>query len=147
MSLLPGSVLFVCNLNRVRSPMAAGLMRRLYGDAVLVESCGLEPRGEIDPMVAVVMQEIGVDLFDHRPQDFADLSPRPFKAIVALSPEAWGAVRAASAALVAEIDYWPTEDPTTGEGPREMRLEAYRMTRRQLEKRIVERFGAPPEWE
>jgi protein-tyrosine-phosphatase len=37
----PTSVLYVCAMNRVRSPMAAGLTRKLYGDAVKVESSGL----------------------------------------------------------------------------------------------------------
>jgi len=147
MAHLPGSLLFVCNLNRVRSPMAAGLTRKLYGDAMRVESCGLQPSGEIDPMVAVVMQEVGVDLFDHQPRGLADLALGSFDLTIALTAEAWPPVRAAVAASGAEADYWPTEDPTASEGPREMRLEAYRIARRALEARIVARFGPPPEWE
>ena len=42
----PGAVLFACGLNRVRSPMAAGLMRRLFGARVFVDSCGLSVDGE-----------------------------------------------------------------------------------------------------
>jgi protein-tyrosine-phosphatase len=147
MSRLPGSVLFVCNLNRVRSPMAAGLTRRLYGDAILVESCGLEPCEEIDPMVVAVMQEVGVDLIGHQPKSFAELSPAAFDLIVALSEEAWPPVEAAGAAGDAQVAYWRTDDPTSAEGSRETRLEAYRVTRRSLEARIVDRFGPPPEWE
>ncbi|MDB5460560.1 MAG: phosphotyrosine protein phosphatase [Caulobacteraceae bacterium] len=147
MSRLPRSVLFVCNLNRVRSPMAAGLTRRLYGDAILVESCGLEPSDGIDPMVVAAMQEVGVDLIDHQPKGFAEFSPAAFDLIVALSEEAWPPVEAAGAAGEAQAAHWPTEDPTTGEGSREMRLEAYRVARRSLEAHIVDRFGPPPEWE
>ena len=146
MARLPASVLFVCNLNKVRSPMAAGLTAKLYGDAIIVQSCGLEPAEFIDPMVAVVMQEIGVDLFDHELQDFAELASGPFELIVALSAEAWPPVQAAGAASGAEAEYWPTEDPTVSEGSREMRLEAYRMARKALERRIVDRFGPPAEW-
>jgi protein-tyrosine-phosphatase len=144
---LPGSLLFVCNLNLVRSPMAAGLTRKLYGDAMIVESCGLQPTGEIDPMVAAVMQEAGVDLFDHQPRGLADLALVSFDLTIALTAEAWEPVRATVAASGAEADYWPTEDPTVGEGSREMRLEAYRIARRALEARIIARFGPPPEWE
>jgi protein-tyrosine-phosphatase len=147
MARLPGSLLFVCNLNRVRSPMAAGLTRKLYGDAMIVESCGLEPTGEIDPMVAAVMQEVGVDLFDHQPRGLGGLTLESFDLTIALTAEAWTPVRAAVAASGAEADYWPTEDPTLGEGSREMRLEAYRVARRALEARIVACFGPPPEWE
>ncbi len=142
MSRLPASVLFVCNLNQVRSPMAAGLMRKLYGPAVVVDSGGLEPSQSIDPLVVAVMQEIGVDLSDFLPRSFAEVRPPDFEVIVALSEEAWLLLQAA--ALPSE--HWPTPDPTTGEGSREMRLEAYRITRKALEKRIVDRFGAPSEW-
>jgi protein-tyrosine-phosphatase len=147
MSRLPGAVLFVCNLNRVRSPMAAGLTRKLYGDALTVESCGLQPSDSIDPMVVAVMQEVGIDLFDYQPKSFAELSPGDFDVIVSLSEDAWPLVQAASAPGGPEADRWPTDDPTVEEGSREMRLEAYRLVRRGLERRIIDRFGPPPEWE
>jgi protein-tyrosine-phosphatase len=147
MSRLPGSVLYVCNLNRVRSPMAAGLTRKLYGPVMTVESCGLQPSDSIDPMVAAVMQEVGVDLFDYQPKSFDELSPAGFDVIVALSEEAWAPVQAAAGPDGPEADRWSTEDPTAGEGSREMRLEACRLVRRSLERRIVERFGPPQEWE
>jgi len=34
---LPGAVLFACNHNRVRSPMAEGLMKLMFGDRVYVD--------------------------------------------------------------------------------------------------------------
>jgi protein-tyrosine-phosphatase len=126
--------------------MAAALTRKLYGDAFAVESSGLRASDEVDPMAAVVMQEIGVDLFDHAPQPMAAIDPRAFDVIVALSPDARAAVEPLAAEGV-EIDYWPVSDPTLEEGSREQRLEAYRQTRRELESRITARFGPPPEWE
>ena len=39
---LPGAVLFACNFNRVRSPMAEALLKRALGDRVYVDSCGLK---------------------------------------------------------------------------------------------------------
>jgi protein-tyrosine-phosphatase len=144
---LPASVLFVCNLNRVRSPMAAGLMRRLYGQSVDAQSCGLEPSDEIDPLVVAVMQEVGVELGDHLPRAIDNLSPSGFEVIVALSNEAWPSVEAAGAKGQAEVACWPTEDPTHTEGSRDVRLDAYRQTRRTLEARIVDRFGLPSEGE
>jgi protein-tyrosine-phosphatase len=145
-SRLPASVLYVCSMNRVRSPMAAGLTRKLYGDAFQVESSGLLASEEVDPLAAMVMQEIGVDLFDHCPRPMDDIDPARFDAVVALSPDARSAVEPLAAEGV-EIDYWPVSDPTLEEGSREQRLEAYRHTRRELEARITARFGPPPEWE
>jgi protein-tyrosine-phosphatase len=37
---LPDAVLFTCNYNRVRSPMAEGLFKRFYGTRAFVDSCG-----------------------------------------------------------------------------------------------------------
>jgi protein-tyrosine-phosphatase len=145
-SLLPASVLYVCSMNRVRSPMAAALTRKLYGDAVRVESSGLRASDEVDPMAAVVMQEVGVDLFDHQPRAMNAIDPAAFAVIVALSPDARTAVEPLAAEGV-KIDDWPVSDPTLEEGSREQRLEAYRHTRRELEARITARFGPPPEWE
>jgi protein-tyrosine-phosphatase len=147
MSRLPGAVLYVCTLNKVRSPMAAGLTCKLYGEAMQVKSCGLEPSEEVDPMAAVVMGEIGVDLFAHQPVSFDGARLQDFDLIVALSPEAFEQVRTADADGGPEVEFWPVTDPTAGDGSREMRLEAYRQTRRDLEARITERFGPPPEWE
>jgi protein-tyrosine-phosphatase len=147
MSRLSGAVLYVCTLNKVRSPMAAGLTCKLYGEAMQVNSCGLEPSEDVDPMAAVVMGEIGVDLSAHQPVSFDDVRLQDFGVIVALSPEAWERVRTAGVPGGPEVEHWPVTDPTAGEGSREMRLEAYRQTRRDLEARITERFGLPPEWE
>lgn len=143
----PASVLFVCNLNRVRSPMAAGLMRRLYGEGVDAQSCGLQPSAEIDPLVVAVMQELGVELGGHLPRSIDNVAPSRFEIVVALSEEAWPPVEAAGATGAAEVACWPTEDPTTTEGSRDVRLDAYRQTRRTLEARIIDRFGHPPETE
>ena len=86
----PGAVLFACGLNRVRSPMAAGLMRRLHGARVFVDSCGL--RADVDaladPFMLAVMDEVGVDLSGHEPKSFDDLVDDSFDVIVSLSPEA-----------------------------------------------------------
>lgn len=142
MSRSPSSVLFVCSMNRVRSPMAAALARRLYGGALRVESSGLHACEEVDGMAAVVMQEVGADIFDHRPRPLSDVAPEDFDLIVALSPDAWEVVRGLAHG---DVEVWPIDDPTVEEGPRDMRLDAYRKTRRDLEARITDRLGPPSE--
>ncbi len=146
MSRLPASVLYVCSMNRVRSPMAAGLTGRLYGEALPAESSGLRASEDVDPMAAVVMQEINVDLFGHKPRPMDEIDPKAFSVVIALSADAWAAVEPLADAGI-EVDRWPVSDPTLEEGSREQRLEAYRQTRRELESRIIDRFGPPPEWE
>ena len=138
----PGAVLFACGLNRIRSPMAAGLMRRLYGAQVFVDSCGLrvDPDALPDPFVAAVMDEIGVDLADHAPKTFEDLEDDSFDVIVSLSPEAHHRAVELARTRAMTLEYWPTFDPTLVTGARVSVLEAYREVRNGLEGRIRARF-------
>ena len=82
----PASVLFVCTMNAVRSPMAAALLRQLKGREIYVESAGVDA-GAPDPLAIEAMAEIGIAL-THRPRRFEDLQDDCFDLIVALSPEA-----------------------------------------------------------
>lgn len=140
---LPGAVLFACNFNRVRSPMAAALMRLTYGDRVYVDSCGLRPEDEIDPFVVVVMDELGADLTRHQAKSFDDLADGSFDVVISLTPEAQHRAVEMSRGRAVDIEYWRTADPTLAEGSREARLQAYRAVRDDLRARILERFGRP----
>ncbi len=65
-----------------------------------------------------------------------------FDLIVTLSPPAHHKALELTRTIAAEVEYWPTVDPTTAEGNREQKLAAYREVRDQLIERIRERFGA-----
>ena len=60
---LPGAVLFACNFNQVRSPMAEGLLKRLVGDRVYVDSCGLKRPAMVHDDVSDEDVAAGVDPF------------------------------------------------------------------------------------
>ena len=140
----PQSVLFACGLNSVRSPMAAGLARELFGKAFRVGSAGVQQGGELDPFAAAAMAEIGIDISRHRPMTFEeleDLEGLDFDLIVTLSPQAHHRALELTRTQRASVEYWPTHDPTAIEGNREQRLDAYRALRDELLVRIRERFG------
>ncbi|HEX5379915.1 MAG TPA: low molecular weight phosphatase family protein [Phenylobacterium sp.] len=142
----PGAVLFACNFNRVRSPMAEALLRRVLGDRIYVDSCGLrlDPRAEeggADPFVQAVMAELSCDLSGHVPKTFDDLDDDSFDLVISLTPESQHRAVEMTRGRAAEIEYWPTFDPTLSEGSREARLAAYREVRDSLAARIAERFG------
>jgi protein-tyrosine-phosphatase len=139
----PAAVLFACNFNRVRSPMAEGLMQALYGDAIYVDSCGLRPDPEVDPLAMVVMTEIGVDISDHRSKSFDDLACDSFDLVIAFTPESFAQAQAGSRGCAVEVENWPLPDPTQTEGSREASLEAYRQVREVLRARLTARFGPP----
>ncbi|MGA2952961.1 MAG: low molecular weight phosphatase family protein [Caulobacteraceae bacterium] len=142
--MIPGAVLFACGLNRVRSPMAAGLMRRLHGGRVFVDSCGLRADADTlaDPFVLAVMDEAGVDLSGHQPKRFDELIDDSFDVIVSLSPEAHHRAVEFARTRAVELEYWPTLDPTLASGSRESVLASYRQVRDALEARIRMRFPA-----
>ena len=140
----PQAVLFACGMNAVRSPMAASLFRQLYGKSVYVVSAGVQ-KGELDPFVVQVMNEIGIDISRHKPITFEELDELEglnFDLIVTLSPPAHHKALELTRTVASEVEYWPTVDPTAAEGSREQRLEAYRAVRDQLLAHIRERFGA-----
>ena len=141
-----GGVLFACGLNRVRSPMAEGLARRLHGPRLRVASCGLTVDQEAlaDPFAAAVMDEIGIDLSCHTPKTFDDLDGAAFAVVVSLSPEAHHRAVEFARDWPAKLEYWPTLDPTLASGSRETILEAYRDLCRSLETRIRARFPPGP---
>jgi protein-tyrosine-phosphatase len=144
-SVLPGTVLFACTYNRVRSPMARALMMRQFKGRLFVESCALRraETADLDPFMVQVMHEIGLDLTKHRQKTFAELEDGSFDLVISLSLEAQhGAVELARNAST-ELLYWPTRDPTLVEGRRDQVLEAYRRTRDDLQAQIYRRFGAP----
>jgi len=137
---LPGAVLFACTLNSVRSPMAAALMRHLFGKFVYVDSAGSRA-GELDPMAVEVMDEIGIEIGKHKPRSFDDLEDTAFDLVITLSPEAQHKAVELTRTSAVELEYWPTVDPTAIEGSREQRLDAYRAVRDQLMRRIRSRFS------
>ena len=141
----PQAVLFACGLNSVRSPMAAALFRHLLGRAAYVGSAGVRT-GELDPFAVAVMDEVGLDISKHRPMTFEELEDWEglnFDLIVTLSPEAHHKALDLTRTIAADVEYWPTQDPTSQEGSRAQRLDAYREVRDMLSARIKERFAAP----
>ena len=142
----PQAVLFACGMNAVRSPMAAGLFQQLFGKSVYVGSAGVQ-KGELDPFAVAAMEEIGIDIARHKPITFEELEELEglnFDLIVTLSPPAHHKALELTRTIAAEVEYWPTVDPTGVEGSREQRLEAYRAVRDELLAHIRERFGAQP---
>jgi len=140
--LRPQAVLFACGMNTVRSPMAAALLRQMLGNSLYIGSAGVR-KGELDPFAVAAMEEIGIDIHAHRPMTFEeldDLEGLNFDLIVTLAPEAHHKALELTRTLAAEVEYWPTADPTAIEGSREQRLDAYREVRDQLLQRIRVRF-------
>ena len=138
---LPGSVLFCCTQNALRSPMAEGILKMLHGKQVFVDSVGLRA-GELDLFAVAVLDEIGIDIARHRPKTFDNLEDTSFDLIISMSPEAHHKALEMTRTMACEVEFWNTFDPSLIEGSRDVRLDAYREVRDQLMRRIRQRFPA-----
>ena len=141
MGALPGGILFACTWNAVRSPMAEGMMKQLFGSRLFVDSVGVRRGGVLDPFAVFVMAEVGIDIGVHRPKTFDDLDGDAFDLVISLSPEAQHKAIDLTRSAGCEIEFWHTLDPGIVEGNRETRLLAYREVRDRLRARLLGRFG------
>jgi protein-tyrosine-phosphatase len=139
---LPGSVLFACTMNSIRSPMAEAILKFLHGRHIYVQSAGVRA-GTLDPFAVEVMDEIGIDLARHRPRRFDDLEDSYFDLVISLSPEAQHRAVELTRGNATELEFWNLPDPSLAQGSREQVLDAYRALRDTLMRRIRARFPLP----
>jgi uncharacterized protein (UPF0262 family)/protein-tyrosine-phosphatase len=132
------TVLFVCSMNSVRSPIAAALARKFFPGRLIVRSAGVRS-GKADGFVHEVMEETGIDMSVHTPHTMDELAANSFDLVVTLSEDARQAVEARHLEA-GRREHWPMPDPTTVEGNREAVLSAYRTLRDTLQQQVRERL-------
>jgi len=145
---LPQAVLFCCDHNAVRSPMAEGIMKKYYGTGTYVQSAGVYNDLEIDGFSIAVCQEMGVELSRHRSRSFDEMDKlgddlESFDLVIALSPASQERALELSKYAHIAVEYWPILDPSGLGETREAKLDNYRRARDQIITRLTDRFGAP----
>ena len=137
---LPSAVLFACTMNSIRSPMAEGLLKFLHGDRIYVDSVGIR-KSEINGFCVAVMDEIGIDMSQHKGKTFDGLEDSYFDLVIPLSPQAQHKAVEMTRVMACEVEFWNTFDPSLIESDdRETILDAYRTVRDQLMEKIKARF-------
>ncbi len=139
---LPESVLFICYLNSIRSPIAEGLMKKHFGDKVYVESCGLE-KGESDDLMIAIMKESGIDMSEHKSTSLSDLQDTLFDVVIAFTEAAGSAAQAIFEGSDTIVEIWPTPDPSQGALDVRAIMNNYRAIRSNIEQRLLRRFETP----
>ncbi|MBN1357873.1 arsenate reductase ArsC [Candidatus Bathyarchaeota archaeon] len=81
------SVLFICTHNSARSQMAEAFLNKLCGDKYKAESAGVTPT-QVNPYVAKVMTEIGIDLSTHRSKSIMEFQGKTFDYVVTVCDSA-----------------------------------------------------------
>ncbi|MEM6897555.1 MAG: low molecular weight phosphatase family protein [Pseudomonadota bacterium] len=148
MDTLPQSVLFCCDHNAVRSPMAEGLMKKFYGTDTYVQSAGVYNDLEIDGFSIAVCDEMGVELSRHRSRSFDEMEEwgedlSSFDIVIALSPASQRRALELTRYYSLKVEYWPILDPTGLGESRDDKLSSYRQARDQIVDQLTAKWGPP----
>jgi protein-tyrosine-phosphatase len=100
--------LFVCVENAGRSQMAEAFARAYGKGKVEAMSAGTTPAGEVNPVVAQVMQEKGIDLSANKPKLITNQMVQEADVIIVMGCSAEGFC---PAPLLNKVLDWGIEDP------------------------------------
>mgnify|MGYP001158861540 FL=1 len=134
------SILFVCNINSIRSPMAEAILKVWFDKKIFVDSCGIR-EGKIDHMAIEVMAEDNFDLSNHNSKLFSNLQDTSFDLIITFTKEAFVEVTSLTKTQDCEIEYLKILDASQTTGNRQQRLDSYRHVRDLLKEKLNERFS------
>ncbi|MBO0778113.1 MAG: arsenate reductase ArsC [Ktedonobacteraceae bacterium] len=131
----PMRVLFLCTHNSSRSQMAEGLLRARGGATYDVFSAGTEPR-VVHPLAIKAMQEIGIDISNHRARSLEAFRDQPpMDLVVTVCDEAREACPYFPNAR--RQVHWGFPDPSQASGTEEERLTVFRQVRDAINARIT----------
>jgi protein-tyrosine phosphatase len=125
-------ILFVCYGNLCRSPMAAGIARRLLGEAAEVASAGIAAAGGPAAEDAVLVMKIlyQTDISDHVARNISDFDLASFDHIIAMDLPVYSRLRDLRVIPDENLSGWDIEDPL-GRG-----YEAFKEAARKIEMRL-----------
>lgn len=129
-------VLAICIHNSARSQMTEEYIRLFGGDAVEVESAGLEP-GTLNPVVVELLKEDGIDISGKATRSVFDLHAegRSFDYVIAVcDPEA--AERCPIFPAEKERLHWPFPDPSKATGTMEEKIASVRPIRDRIKAQV-----------
>ena len=120
------TVLFVCVHNAGRSQMAAGYLRALGGDAVVVRSAGSAPGDAVNPVAVAAMDEEGIDISEAIPALLTTEAVRESDVVITM-----GCGDACPVFPGKRYEDWVLDDPA-GQG-----IDAVRAIRDEIRGRVV----------
>lgn len=133
------NILFLCTGNSCRSQMAEGWARHLGGEAIVVQSAGIEAHGK-NPRAIEVMREAGIDISRQESNIVDDGMLQRANIVVTVC----GHADEQCPALPPGIRklHWPLTDPAKAVGSDEQILHEFRATRNEIERRVRELLEA-----
>src|ERR1051326_8779044 len=127
------NILFMCIANSARSQMAEGLARIIFGGKAKIQSAGAFAY-DLHPVAVRVMAEIGIDISDQVSKSIDTIDMSKIDVVVILCKEE---VCPAPLTNAKKFD-WPMPDPSLPAKTDEERIQKFRETCDELQKRIEE---------
>jgi arsenate reductase len=118
--------------------MAEGLLRHEAGERFDVFSAGTKP-GYVRPEAIAVMNEISMDISDHRSKSVDEFTGQDFTYVITVCDNANETCPVFPGGT--KRLHWPFPDPASVEGSDEDRNAAFRKTRDQIHGRIMVFLG------
>jgi len=131
-------VLIICYHNSVRSQMAEGILKTLYGEYYDVYSAGSDPT-IVNPYAIKVLAELDINISNNRSKSLKEFEDLEFDYVVTVC----GGVEAAA------CPYFPGgkiylhesfEDPATVDGTDQDKIEAFRKSRDEIKEWLIKTF-------
>jgi len=129
-------VLFICGHNSGRSQIAEAFLKKFGGDNMFIESAGLEPK-PVNPLVVEVMQEIGYDLTQAKPDSVFEFfkEGRLYDYVITVCDET-AAGQCPVFPGITKRFHWPFRDPEDLTGTHAEKLADLRKIRDQIEAKV-----------
>ena len=133
------TVLILCTGNSCRSHIAEGFLRSVAGDVLDVQSAGSKPAGYVHPLAIQVMNEVGIDISQHRSKHLDEFLDKPVETVITVC----GNADQACPIFPGQVNrhHWAFFDPAKAEGSEEQVLAVFRQVRDEM-RRVFDAYGA-----
>jgi arsenate reductase len=119
--------------------LAEGFLRAAVGDLFDVQSAGSNPAGHVHPAAIKVMQEIGIDISQHRSKHLSEFLDQKVETVITVCGDA----DQACPIFPGQVNrhHFPFIDPTKATGDADEILKVFREVRDEI-KGVFEAYGA-----
>ena len=150
-------VLFLCTHNSARSQIAEGLLRHYYDEKYEVFSAGSTPT-QVNPFAVKVMAEIEIDISKQYSKSIEEFRNNEIDLVISVCKSSAKMVCAfCSSPIIGDRPeiieetlpkakhylHYPFNDPSEVEGNEEQKIAAFRQTRDEIKKWILNYFSNP----
>lgn len=133
------TILILCTGNSCRSHLAEGILRAVLDDRYLVASAGSKPAGYVHPLAIRVMEEIGIDISNHRSKHLDEFLNQELDTVITVC----GNADQACPIFPGKVSrhHWGFDDPALAVGSEEVQLLVFRRVRDEI-RRVFEAYAS-----